>query len=154
MAKSDDPVLAAEAQSDLKRLDDEKARRSRSPRKSLAPGRMKPTSEQLRARTAEIRAYVDDRDPYCVICREPAPEPWEMHHADSGTGKTQRQTKRNCFKTHEGCHKRAHRGDLPALWALRNYARDLGYSETVTDLQRRIDKVCEARAATTRKETL
>lgn len=121
----------------------EKPRAKKAPRSA---GRMKPTREQLRERTAEIRAYVDRRDPYCVICRLPAPEPWEMHHADSGTGKTQRQTKRNCFKTHEECHDKAHAGDLDALVALRNYARDLGYGETETVLQHRINKVWEARA--------
>jgi hypothetical protein len=100
-----------------------------------------------REETARIRRVVEFRDLVCVICTEPTGADWEMHHADSGTGKTQRQTVRNCFKTHEPCHKRAHRNDLGALAMLRARAEYLDFTETVAELDKRIAKVIEARRA-------
>jgi hypothetical protein len=100
-----------------------------------------------REETARIRRVVEFRDLACVICMEATGDDWEMHHADSGSGKSQRQTVRNCFKTHEPCHKRAHRGDLGALGALRARAAELDFSETVAALDWRIAKICESRQA-------
>jgi hypothetical protein len=119
-------------------------RRSRPPRAKHAPTKAERKAE-TKEETAAIRAYVDRRDENCVICLEPAPEPWELHHVDSGSGKSQRQTTRNCCKAHEGCHKAAHRGSLAALRALLRWAMFHGYTEAEAIINRRIAKVEEAR---------
>lgn len=143
---SPDPIAREDAKRRLAYAARQKAMRKS--RRSRAPG---PTKEERKAarnaQTAIIRSDVDARDDVCVICLEPAPEPWELHHVDSGNGKSQRQSVRNCAKTHEGCHKAAHRGAPAALNALLRWARFHGYTETEAVILHRIAKVEEARRA-------
>ena len=77
----------------------------------LDTGRMKPTREDFKAKTAEIRAKVVElAGEKCERCNQPLPESeGHMHHTVGGSGKRrQQQSLENCAWICFWCHRLMH----------------------------------------------
>lgn len=83
----------------------------RRPRKSLAPGRMKPSKEEYREQTAKLRAELMALTGcICEWCGWLSPAPHgHMHHTVGGSGKRrQKQNISNVAWLCPSCHRRMH----------------------------------------------
>lgn len=89
----------------------------RGPAKVVAVGRMKPTREQYREQTAQLRAeLIALVGEFCERCGWPTPAALgHMHHTRGGSGRRrQEQSIENVAWLCGGCHDRLHRDNTRA----------------------------------------
>jgi hypothetical protein len=145
MTKHELEVYRREGAAGLARI----AERLAAPRKRVArdvgPDRKAQRKDERRRKAAEIREAVFVRaDGRCECCCNA--EPTEWHHVVSGGLRRHAEsfetTAAVCFR----CHLKLHRGDHGALCSMRLWARINRYAQAQAAIERRIEKVAEARS--------
>lgn len=114
----------------------------------VAPGRSKrERNANRKARMAEIRRVVVERQHYrCAVkgCGNPAVE---LHHLLSGPLRRQNESVDTCVALCRGHHDDAHRGVVSVLQDLMTYCDDCGMLAARAALAHRLMKIYEAQRA-------
>lgn len=129
-------------------LAEARAHRARKLKRTLGRRKDGKSSAAARAqRVAEIRDVVFGRcGARCECCASRAPS--ELHHLLSGPSRRAKESPETCVAVCAYCHVDLHRGRVEALLRLRKWAMGLNLTEALNALERRLDKIEEARAAT------
>lgn len=95
-------------------------------------------------RRAELRDQVFTRAAgRCECCASKSPS--ELHHLVSGPSRRARESLQTCAAVCAWCHVDLHKGRKEALLRLRSWALGLGFHEATNALDRRLDKIEEAK---------
>ncbi len=85
----------------------------------------------------------------CETCRVPVP-PGELHHVLSGSQRRRRESMSSLLFVCVACHHALHRNDLEVLFWASSWANANGFVEARAAIQKRIEKVTEAKWASLR----
>lgn len=80
----------------------------------------------------------------CEWCRVPVP-PGELHHILSGSQRRRAESLSSLAFVCVACHHAAHRNDIDVLFWASSWANAHGFTEARAAIQRRIEKVNEAK---------
>lgn len=80
----------------------------------------------------------------CEWCRVPVP-PGELHHLLSGSQRRRCESLSTLAFVCVPCHAAYHRNDEDVLWWAKSWANAHGFTESLAEITRRIEKLHEAR---------